>query len=228
MIIVSPQQKRLLIASAIVWGLAFLIALYKANFRSANSMVVSIVTVPKSVKIKVNGRFLQNGRYLSTPYMVPLKAGKNEIRISREGYRPHVTTVEKTEEEKLTLGEIALVKKSDFETVSIEVFGDKITNPYYIDINKGFLQGETPLLGSDLPLKATHILEIYPEGSLSGTRVKCTLTPGEQGSSHPSPSEKIRVKIARKPDGSLQASGCQILNESLSDDKGSPPTDAKK
>lgn len=214
MIIVSPQQKRLLIASAVVWGLAFLVALFKSHFRASKSMTVAVVTQPKNVKIRVNGRFLQNGRYLVTPVSVILKPGKNEIKISRDGYRSHITTIEKIEGEKLVLSEITLLKKSDFATVSVEVLGDRITNPYYVDIDKGFLHGETPLVGTDLPRKGTHVLEIYPDGIPTGNKVKCTLTLGDQATSS---GDKLRVKISRKSDGSLQASGCQMVSEAAED-----------
>jgi len=210
MITLNPQQKQLIVATAAIWGISFLIALAKFIARSSNAMDITIVTKPPVVKIKVNERFLQNGRYLLTPQVVTLKPGKNELKLMREGYQTHTSILDKSEDEKLSVGPITLNPKPLFETIAVEITGDRITNPYHIELNKGFFQGDTPLVGTDLPLRGSHTLEIYPDGVKGTTKLKCSFTLIEPGAKPDANLDRVKIKIIRRPDGTFHTLGCQL------------------
>lgn len=190
-----------------------MIATMKSQFRASNAMTTILVTQPKIVKISINGKNLQNGKYLMTPISIPLKPGKNEIRVSREGYRSHIATVEKIIDEKLNIGEITLAKKPQIETLSLEVTGDKIANPYYVEVNRGFFHGETPLIGTDLPLRGYHVLDIYPNGNAQGPRHRCSFSLAGPGTKSQISIDKVRIKISTTPDGKIVVAGCHLESE---------------
>jgi hypothetical protein len=209
----SSQQLKLLVLTATIWMLVGSVALVKFRMKASGGLELTLTTKPKLVRININGQPYSNGQYLSTPLSLYIKHGVTKIKILREGYRSHTTTVEKNQGERLRLGEVILLKKAKFEQVPIEVISDRITSPYYVEIDRGFLQGETPLIGFDLPLRGRHIVEIYPDGLKAQSKFRCTFTVAELGSQGPVSIDKVKIKIQRKPDGKLQVSGCVLEGE---------------
>lgn len=204
----KDQIPLILIASAI-WVLAGLTAFIKTNLSAGQKWTITLVTEPRTVRININGAPYEKAQYVVTPIKLAIKPGKTKLKIIREGYKSHVTNLEKLETDKIMLKDINLAKKDDVEFVPIEVTGDKISKPYYVEIDRGLFQGETPLVANDLPSRGRHTLELFPNGPKTTPKILCTFFLVEQGSKSPLSLEKVKIKISQRSDGTYHFTGCQ-------------------
>jgi hypothetical protein len=192
-----------------IWVLAVVTALLKITFSGSQLVTVSLVSDPKIVRININGLPYQNAQYLETPLSLEVKPGKIKLKIMREGYQNYVTNLEKSEGENVTLSEVRLIPKEGTQFASIEVTGDRISKPYYVEINRGLFRGETPMVADNFPRNGKHILEVFPQGPGTKPRTRCTFALGEQSSKGSPGADKIKIRISMQPDGTYHFTGCQ-------------------
>ncbi len=203
------DQKHLIYATVAIWGLTLVTALLKTTLFARRLGTVTLVSEPKIVRININGVPHQNGRYLETPVSLELEPGKTKLKIMREGYQNYVANLEMNAGAKVTLSEVRLVPKGAGQFVPIEVTGDRISKPYYVEIDKGLLKGETPLVADNLPRKGKHILEVFPQGPRSRVKIRCTFALAEPGHKGSKGANKIKIKISSLSDGTYHFTGCR-------------------
>jgi hypothetical protein len=148
----------------VAMGLISLLGLSVAAKKYQNSkraiIKLSLSTQPNHVKVKINGTFLNKGRYNLTPLQGKLVIGKNTIVISREGYR--------TEQIKLNLNsttsskklKVSLKKTARFSPIKIRI-GDTSYNRIKFNIDQGMETGFAPVKIKNLTYGKTHTMKVF-------------------------------------------------------------------
>lgn len=114
--------------------------LFKSQMNSAkDSLSAPIRTSPSIVRIKVNAKNIQGGRYIRTPAAIRLEAGSNIIELSRSGYATETLSVDTLKGEHRTMQVVRLKPRgSQFSPGRIVLAGHTTVQ---VIINDGFISG---------------------------------------------------------------------------------------
>jgi hypothetical protein len=199
------RRQGLMVLTVIVWTLAILGSFMRRQFAAKSSVTVNLETHPLHVKVAINGQKYAEGAYVETPLLLSLAPGKSRIRISREGYIPHVVTVDGLAGAEYKMDDVVLQKspEANFKRLAINVQPPQ--RVLFVEIDDGVVRGETPLVVDDLVPTKPHSLTVYPAWPAKEPAVRCQLPvplAALNGESH-----SVRVKV--KSSGSLSFIGCK-------------------
>ena len=132
--------------------------------------VLVLRTSPARVKVSLDKRALNKGRYLTATTQNPIKLtltpGKHRLKVTREGYRPYTFIFNAEKGQVITKTDIILKDRLRPARVMIEM--DPATQPIKIDINNGFYQAtlkpkQKTMVTPDLHYKRNYSMRVYPD-----------------------------------------------------------------
>lgn len=194
--------------TALVWAAALGFALagrYRLAARAPTE--VTLTTWPPAVRISIDGEKQFAGSYVLTPVKLQLAAGRHRLSLSRDGYYAQTSEIEDVTGRKIDMNNVVLQRSTDqiFTPVEIEVAESE--SPVQVDVDDGFVSGETPLVLDDLLADAPHVLSIRTTVADKSTTIfRCRFTP--PAPEPEAPPFKIRIKVAGT---SYKATGCAKL-----------------
>ncbi|MEZ4743519.1 MAG: hypothetical protein R3B45_13925 [Bdellovibrionota bacterium] len=133
---------------------------YYQSKKSPASFIVN--SVPSNVKLILDGKVLNDDRYIQTPYKSKITQGIHELIVRRDGFvdkRVKLDIKSNTRTEKILA---ALEKKStNFAPVDIKI-ADPSIKEVWIDLEMGMEVGLAPRKVNDLLAGKLHTAKIYP------------------------------------------------------------------
>lgn len=113
--------------------------LFKTQMNAAKDYLsVSVRTNPSPVRLKVNGKNIQNGRYIKTPANIKLDSGTNLIEIIRPGYKSETLSVDTNRNEHRAVQVSNLKPRLQLAPTRIILNGNSTVQ---VLLNEGFASG---------------------------------------------------------------------------------------
>ncbi len=113
--------------------------LFKTQMNAAKDYLsVSVRTNPSPVRVKVNGKNIQNGRYIKTPANIKLDSGINLIEIMRPGYTSETLSVDTSRNEHRAVQVSNLKPRLQLAPTRIVLNGNATVQ---VLLNEGFASG---------------------------------------------------------------------------------------
>jgi serine/threonine protein kinase len=135
----SKRQKNELLAFVAV--LLVIVAgsyFYKSQFRASRSTILtSLRTQPANLRVNVNGKPINSGKFVQSPVRLRLESGVNIVEVSRPGYEPETLSINTSSGQHKTMPVVQLRPKSRFAPVKLNLTG---SIPIQITLNNGFAQ----------------------------------------------------------------------------------------
>ncbi len=138
------------------------------------TMSVLLETIPKQVRISIDGKPVSKGRYINTPTIIPnLDPGLHQVTIQRDTYSSQTLNINGAAGEQVSHRSIVLERDAGVRRapVKIEVRGAPEVR---ISINDGYYTGTAPTSINDLPFgEPASVIVATP----TGVRFRCRFQP---------------------------------------------------
>lgn len=215
MLVLSQKQKILIAITATVWTLALVIQSQKINPLSKTDLNISLKTLPNTVRITIDKDAFNLGDYVDTPVIIPVKPGRHKIKIARDGFTFQTLIAEGAAGDYVTFNDIELQRRPGIDFRPIEIVGDSLSSPYFVEVDQGLARGFTPLTSSDIPAAGTHIVEVFPQWPQKNGRGRCSYTTSNTQKMN-TPQNPVRIEIKRQGT-KLKLMGCDTFKQKNSD-----------
>lgn len=163
-------------ATTLVWMLATFVSFVRYRLAAQSHVTLVISTTPQAIRLNLNGEKFANGAYVETPLKVPVSPGKTRVKIFRDGYVPHLVSVEGESGDIFRMDGIFLQKNPDmvFSRLSIQSLPPE--GGMFAEIDDGFARGEIPFVVNDLSPSKPHSLIVYPNWPDKSGSQKCLIS----------------------------------------------------
>lgn len=199
-------------ATIIVWMLATFVSLVRYRLAAQSHVTLVISTTPQAIRLTLNGEKYADGAYVETPLKVPVSPGKTRVKIFRDGYVPHLVSVEGESGDIFRMEGIFLQKNPDLVFSRLSVQSLASVGGLFADIDDGFARGELPLVVNDLSPSKPHSLVVYPNWPDKTGSQRCQI-PSRQLAKVDEPHV---IKVRQNKRRRIIFKGCQVDKESRS------------
>ncbi len=199
----KPHRNVLMTVTAFVWVAAISASVGRFKLAAKTPLTISLSTQPENVRLHVDGERQFGGAYVATPVKVNLRPGRRKLRISRDGYAPHVVAIEGDAGENFRMDEVVLKKDKPDSFAMVEIIRDGAA--VHVDIDDGLAQGETPFTTADLSGNTTHTLAAYSAWPDKEPVFRCRFKTVPHRDGEP----PQRIKLKSKAGTVRSATGCQ-------------------
>jgi serine/threonine protein kinase len=133
----NDRPLKVMVAALAVVVLGFLGMKIQSTNAAKDALSVTLRTSPTNVKIRVNGQYIQGGRYVTTPTRFKLDLGPNIVEISRNGYQTESLTLDtQRNEHRQNLPVVRMNPRANFSLVRLMLAGNASVR---VSINDGFV-----------------------------------------------------------------------------------------
>ena len=150
-------------------------------------------STPAIVKIFLDGKEYEKGRYVKTPITISSNPGAHTVRILRPGYVDNSFIFQGR---KGQIIEKTMVLSPSARFSYVRFVSRNKRRQFLIDIDNGFYRGKTPFLAHDLRYGRSHNVKIIPIEGSSRRPIRCLIKP--TSSSRGNPDIIVIDSVARK------------------------------
>jgi len=199
------RRRWLVAATVLVWIGAISTSFVRYRLAAQGHVTLMLATTPTAIRLSLNGQKYADGSYVETPLKIPLIAGKTRIKIFRDGYVPHIVSVEGEIGDTYRMDGVVLQKIPDADFGRLAIQAPAAARGLFVEVDDGFARGELPLIVEDLAPTRPHSLLVYPNWPGKSAMVRCQV-PSRQPAKADEPQI---VKIRQNKKGRLFFDGCQ-------------------
>jgi hypothetical protein len=177
---------------------------YRLAAQSHVTLVIS--TTPQAIRLTLNGEKYADGAYIETPIKVPVSPGKTRVKIFRDGYVPHLVSVEGESGDIFRMEGIFLQKNPEmvFSRLAIQSLASE--GGLFAEIDDGFARGELPFVVNDLAPSKAHSLVVYPNWPDKSGSQRCEISSRQLAKVD----EPHVIKVRRNKKRRINFMGCQV------------------
>lgn len=155
---------------------AAMLAQQHFSAREGQPAQVTLQTFPERVRIKIDGKLVNNGGYVRTPRQFPITPGPHAIQILRDNYMPETLSAGAEPGEVVKLDKIILKEDPSVRFAPTRILSSSDRRISF-SINRGYASGTTPLALNDLAYGEAHTITAYPNYPKTTDVFSCTFTP---------------------------------------------------
>ena len=193
-------------ATIIVWMLAISLSLVRYRLAAQSPVTLVIATTPETIRLTINGEKYADGAYIETPINVPVSPGKTRVKIYRDGYVPHLVSVEGESGDVFRMEGVFLQKNPDMDFTRLAIQSSASEKGLFAEIDDGFARGELPLVVNDLSPTKPHSLTLYPNWPDKSGSQRCRI-PSRQLAKVEEP---LVIKVRQNKKRRINFQGCQV------------------
>ena len=201
---IRGRRRWLVAATVIVWICAISASFVRFRLAAQGHVTVVLSTMPNTIRLTLNGQKYADGAYVETPVKIPVAPGKNRFKIFRDGYVPHIVSVEGEAGDTYRMEGVTLQKKPDTNFGRLAVEAAAVGRGLFAEIDDGFARGELPLIIDDLVPTKPHSLVVYPNWPEKTGLARCQV-PSKSLAKLDDP-QIVKVRLGKK--GRLMLQGC--------------------
>ena len=179
----------------------------KVDLAARAPYVISIKTIPDVVRIKVDHKKWELGKFIKTPITLEVAPGRRKVKISRPGYVAQIMNVEGDAGDRIRMEDIVLEQSPDMEFKPVSITSGDKGKTFHYQLDRGLYEGEIPTRLEDLDPSATHRLVIYPAWPEKEPQFACRFKLDD-------PELELKeIKVRLTKNGDIRFKGCRKVRK---------------
>ncbi len=126
------------------------------GLRAQSLPVLTLNTTPDRVRLTLNGTKLFDGKFVLTPFELPIKRGNHTLKISRPGFETQIVNLHVIDNEPIRLENVFLGKSQDFKPAQVRFTMPGIVHDVIANVDFGYIEERMPFIADDLERGTTH------------------------------------------------------------------------
>jgi hypothetical protein len=200
------RLRLLQLLTAAVWAAVVVAGVGRFKLAARPPLKVDLKTTPPQVRVTLDGRKLFDGTYVATPVGLEMPPGKHRLKIARDGYIAHAVSVEGDSADVVKMDDVMLERAPGYPVGQVDLRVRAGDPEVYLEVDDGFLAGQTPIEAEDLQADAPHTVAVYPAWPERDEQYRCRFIAPPSDAAEP-----LAVDVTLKNGRVTAVSNCQKL-----------------